>query len=71
MPTGDVVYAPMRVVPDGDTCEVIFTVRRQPAMTDDELARDVGLVRADLTRSSACSNTVAPTVLTDARCTSA
>jgi hypothetical protein len=50
MPTGEVVYAPMRVIPDGDTCEVIFTLRRQPGVTDDEFARDAALVQADLTR---------------------
>ncbi len=50
MPSGDVIHNPMRVVPDGDACEVLFTVRRQPGMSDDELARDAGLVQADLTR---------------------
>ena len=50
MPSGEAVHNPMRVIPDGDACEVLFTVRRQPGMSDDELARDAGLVQADLTR---------------------
>ena len=48
--TGEVVYVPMRVIPDGDACEVVLTVRRQPDMTDEDFARDAGLVQADLTR---------------------
>jgi hypothetical protein len=50
-PSGEVVHVPMRVIADdgaGRGCEVVFTVRRQPGMTDEELTRDVGLVEADL-----------------------
>ena len=50
LPSGEVVYVPMRVLPDGDGCEVVFTVRRLPDMSDEEFARDAGLVQADLTR---------------------
>jgi len=45
---GEVVHVPMRVIPDGDGCEIVFTVQRMPGMTDAELARDAGLVAADL-----------------------
>ena len=48
LPSGQVISNPMRVVPDGDGCEVTFTLRRQPDMTDEDFARDAGLVRADL-----------------------
>lgn len=48
LPTGETVYNPLRVIPDGDGCEVVFTLRRQPSMTDDELARDAAAVAADL-----------------------
>ncbi len=48
--SGDVVYAPMRVTMDGDGCEVVFTVRRRPGMTDAEFAADADAVAADLTR---------------------
>jgi len=48
LPSGEVVYNPMRVVADGDACEVVFTVRRQGGMTDDDLERDAAAVAADL-----------------------
>jgi len=50
LPSGDVVYNPMRVVPYGDGCEVVFTVRRLPGMSEADFARDCALVQADLTR---------------------
>ena len=40
----------MRVVPDGDGPELVFTVRREPGMTPEEFDRDAGLVAADLAR---------------------
>jgi polyketide cyclase/dehydrase/lipid transport protein len=50
LPSGEVVHNPMRVVPDGDGSEVEFVLRRRPGMSDEEFARDEGLVQADLTR---------------------
>ena len=50
LPTGETVYVPMRVIPDGDGCEVVFTLRRRPGMTDEEFDRDAALVATDLTR---------------------
>ncbi|GIH18596.1 SRPBCC family protein [Rugosimonospora africana] len=50
MSSGEVFYNPMRVVPDGDSCEVLFTVRRRPGLSDEDFARDAGAVQADLTR---------------------
>src|SRR6476659_3595061 len=50
LPSGDVIYNPMRVVPNGDGCEVVFSLRRLPDMSDEDFARDAGLVRADLAR---------------------
>jgi hypothetical protein len=47
-PSGQRVAVQMRVVPDDAGAEVVFTVRRQPGMTDADLDRDVGLVAADL-----------------------
>jgi hypothetical protein len=44
------VYAPMRVIPDGDGAEIMFTLRRPPGMSDEEFDRDAGLVQADLSR---------------------
>jgi hypothetical protein len=50
LPSGDVVYNPMRVIPDGDGCEVVFSLRRLPGMSSEDFERDAGLVQADLTR---------------------
>lgn len=48
LPDGTVVDVPMRVVPNGDGAEVLFTLLRQPGMSDADFARDAGLVAADL-----------------------
>jgi hypothetical protein len=48
LPSGQIVDNPLRVIPDGAGCEVVFTVRRQPGMTDPEFDRDCDAVRADL-----------------------
>lgn len=51
LPSGGVVYNPMRVIKDGDdACEVVFTLRRQDGMTDEDFERDAAAVAADLAR---------------------
>jgi hypothetical protein len=50
LPSGEVIYNPMRVVPAGDGSEVTFSLRRLPDMTDEDFERDADLVRADLLR---------------------
>jgi hypothetical protein len=50
LPSGEMIYVPMRVITDGNGSEVLFTLRRRPGMTDEEFARDAGLVAADLAR---------------------
>ena len=50
LPSGEVIHNPMRVIPDGDGCEVVFTVRRRPGMSDEEFASDAEAVAADLAR---------------------
>jgi hypothetical protein len=50
LPSGETVYNPLRVIPDGSGCEVVFTLRRLPDMSDEDFARDAGLVAADLNR---------------------
>lgn len=47
-PTGDTVYMPVRAIADDDGCEVVFTVRRAPGMTDAEYDRDLSTVTEDL-----------------------
>lgn len=48
--SGVVIYNPMRVIPHDDGCEVVFSLRRLSDMSDEDFARDAGLVQADLTR---------------------
>ena len=50
LPSGEVIYNPMRVTRQGDGSEVVFALRRLPGMTDDEFARDAAAVAADLAR---------------------
>jgi hypothetical protein len=53
MPSGEAVYNPLRVIPAGQgqsRCEVVFTVRRRPGMTDEEFESDAATVAADLDR---------------------
>jgi len=48
LPSGETVYNPMRVISDGDGCEVVFTLRQRPGMTDDDFQRDADSVAHDL-----------------------
>ena len=50
MPSGEVVYNPLRVIADGEGCEIVFTLRRREGMTDAEFAADARAVAADLAR---------------------
>ncbi|MFG2651063.1 SRPBCC family protein [Streptomyces sp. NPDC048436] len=50
LPSGETVYNPVRVIADGVTCEVVFTLRRRPGMSDADLRRDADAVTADLAR---------------------
>ena len=50
LPSGETIYNPMRVIPDGDACEVVFTLRRQPGVSDEEFEEDAKAVAADLAR---------------------
>jgi hypothetical protein len=42
------VYNALRVVPNGDGCEVMFTVLRLPGMSDEQFAADAAHVQTDL-----------------------
>ena len=50
LPDGTVTANPLRVLPGGDGCEVVFTLRRRPGMSDEELDADASAVRCDLAR---------------------
>jgi len=46
--SGATVHNPMRVVANGDGSEVVFTLYRQPTVTDAEFAADAAAVERDL-----------------------
>lgn len=46
--SGVTVHNPMRVVPNGDGSEFIFTLIRQPGMSDEQFANDKAAVENDL-----------------------
>jgi hypothetical protein len=48
IPSGETVYNPLRVIRDGDGCEVVFTLRQRVGMTDEEFDRDAESVAKDL-----------------------
>ena len=48
LPSGETVHNPMRVVPNGDGSEFVFTLFRRPGMSDAELASDREAVEGDL-----------------------
>ncbi len=48
LPSGEGVYNPVRVIADGNSCEVVFTIRRRPGMSEADFAGDVAAVAADL-----------------------
>ncbi len=50
LPSGEIVYNPMRVIADGSSCEVVFTLRRPPDMSDEAFTADAAAVAADLSR---------------------
>lgn len=47
-PSGQTVYVPMRLIVSGDGCELLFTLFREPKMSDAEFDSDAGYVQRDL-----------------------
>ena len=48
LPSGEQVLNPLRVIPDGEGCEVVFTVRQRPGLSADDFEGDCRAVLADL-----------------------
>ncbi len=46
--TGETFFNPMRVIADGEGCELVFTLRRQAGVSDADFDRDAAAVAADL-----------------------
>lgn len=57
LPSGETVYNPLRVISDGDGCEVIFTLRQSSEMADDDFKSDADTVAKDLARLKALVET--------------
>lgn len=47
-PSGQRVYVPMRLIANGSGCELLFTLFREPNMSDVQFASDAGFVERDL-----------------------
>lgn len=50
LPSGQIVHNPLRVISDGDECEVVFTLRQRPDMTEEDFERDADAVAEDLAK---------------------
>jgi uncharacterized membrane protein len=48
LPSGETVYNPMRVFPNDDGSEVVFTVYQRPGASEEMFAEDVKAVTKDL-----------------------
>jgi hypothetical protein len=47
-PSGQRVYVPMRLIANSSGCELLFTLFREPNMSDAQFASDSGFVQRDL-----------------------
>lgn len=45
---GGEVYVPLRIIPNGEGCELVLTLFRQPGMDDAKYDQDAALVMRDL-----------------------
>jgi hypothetical protein len=50
LPSGEVVYNPLRVFANDEGCEFVFTLHRTAGMSAEDFERDAGMVKADLAR---------------------
>ncbi|MCA9070771.1 MAG: hypothetical protein KDA84_17695, partial [Planctomycetaceae bacterium] len=48
LPDGQSILNPMRVVANGEGSELMFTLFQLPGMSDEQFAKDTGMVEADL-----------------------
>jgi hypothetical protein len=48
LPDGEQVLNPLRVIPDGEGCEIVFTVRHRAGVSEADFERDCRAVLTDL-----------------------
>ncbi|MDZ7343519.1 MAG: SRPBCC family protein [candidate division KSB1 bacterium] len=53
LPSGEKFYNPMRVFPNNDGCEVIFTLYRRPEISNQAFTEDAQAVMSDLKKLKA------------------
>ena len=53
LPSGVTFYNPMRVFPNKDGSELIFTIYQRPGMSDGDFRHEEDLMKADLERLKA------------------
>ena len=51
---GTEIYIPMRLIPNQDGCLLVFTLFRQPGMTDEQFVNDKQWVEKDLQQLKGC-----------------
>ena len=49
-PSGAPIYLPMRLITNGDGCELLFTLFRESGITDERYNADANFVQSDLNR---------------------
>ena len=47
-PSGQRVYVPMRLIANGEGCELLFTLYREPNISDAQFSSDAAFVQRDL-----------------------
>jgi hypothetical protein len=63
------IYIPMRVIPNGSDCELIFTLFRLPGISDEKFAADAEWVMRNLTFEKAAGIAMTPAVdMPDSAC---
>ena len=50
LPSGEIIYNPLRVFANEEGCEIVFTLRKTPGTSSEEFERDADFVQADLSR---------------------
>jgi len=60
LPSGATVSNPMRVIPTGEGCEVVFTLRCRPGMSAEDFAADAHAVEVDLAKLKELLEATAP-----------
>jgi hypothetical protein len=50
LPSGETFHNPMRVISNGDGCELLFTLYQRPGMSDGDFEKDEKQIKIDLQR---------------------